>query len=160
MARKSFYGDSNFGQSTYQSQVDAGWGLIFRINYLWSRADQAALDGDLDKWNFVLDRVFCNLCYRNQIEIELDANEKIKNISLSEKDDAIFKKFTDDIKRIKIEKNTALKRKDKNLYDECSNKQYKILMLKDIWLRKFMNELGLYLKEVEKNPSRALFGGG
>ena len=33
-------------------------------------------------------------------------------------------------------------------------------MFYDIWLRKFMQqELKLYLKETESNPSQALFGG-
>ena len=31
-------------------------------------------------------------------------------------------------------------------------------MLKEIWLRKYMSELGLYLKEVEHNPAGAMFG--
>jgi len=32
-------------------------------------------------------------------------------------------------------------------------------MLKDVWLRKFMQERKLYLKEVDFDPTRAMWGG-
>jgi hypothetical protein len=151
-SRYSGYGDGG--------TVDAGWGLIFRINDLWRKADGHALDGDLDKWNFVLDRIFCNLCYRNQMEITLNEKNELVKINLTEKDELIFKKFSEDIKKAKMIKANALRLKRKSDYDEAQNEHYRILMMKDIWLRKFMNELGLYLKEVEKNPATAMFGGG
>ena len=34
---------------------------------------------------------------------------------------------------------------------------YKSLLIKEIWIRKFMNELGLYLKEIEYNPAGAMW---
>lgn len=142
-----------------ESSVDAGWGLIYRLNYLWQQADKFALDGDRDKWNFTLDRIFCNLSYRNQMEIEINEQEKIMSIDLNDKDKIIFDKFTEDIQQVKIDLQAALRAKSKSSYDTLTNKHYKLLMLKDIWLRKFMNDLGIYLKESDKNPATALFGG-
>jgi len=143
-----------------ESNIDAGWGLIYRLNYLWQQADKFALEGDRDKWSFTLDRIFCNLSYRNQMEVEIDNNNKVTSIDLSDKDKMIFNKFTDDIQQVKIDLNSALKIKSKLKYDEFTNKHYNLLMRKDIWLRKFMNDLGIYLKESDKNPATAMFGGG
>ncbi len=42
---------------------------------------------------------------------------------------------------------------------KARSKWYHSLQKKDIWLRKFMQTLKLYLKETEKRPGSVLFGG-
>jgi hypothetical protein len=37
---------------------------------------------------------------------------------------------------------------------------YRALMFKDMWLRKLMMKLKLYLKEIEHTPGSSLFGAG
>ena len=44
------------GGKTYSPGIDAGWGLIMRLNYLWAAVDRAAMEGDTDKWDFTLDK--------------------------------------------------------------------------------------------------------
>ena len=43
---------------------------------------------------------------------------------------------------------------------KAKSRWYHAVKDKDIWLRKYMQELGLYLKEIERSPGSALFGGG
>ena len=153
-------GGKRYGGSDIKTGIDAGYGLIFRLNFLWCKADQKALDGDFDGWNYLLDRIYCNLTYRYQLEVLEDDNGDIKDIKLSERDEKIYRKISDDITKIKIDKNLALKKREKSKYHQLHEKHYELLMLKDIWTRKYMHGLGLYLKEIERNPSNALFGGG
>jgi len=144
----------------FNTQLDAGLGLIFRLNFLWKEADRFALDGDLDKWSYVLDRIFCNLSYRGQMDILIDENDNIKSIKLVKKDEEIFRRLQEDVKLVKLRKTNALKQKSTSQYNQYQNDHYDVLMIKDIWLRKMMHELGLYLKEADKNPALAMFGGG
>ena len=175
---------------------DAGWGLIYRLNSLWSQVDPKATSGDYDGWNFVLDRIYCNLLYEDNmlvtkiykcenghefssltkrkecpkclkekkmgIQIKLI---KIENVELSDEDEMVYKYLTDkiaaeknNIKRaVKLIQKPDVKEKSKSL-EQSKADYYRTLMMKDIWLRKFMQELGLYLKVIERDPSRALFG--
>ena len=55
---------------------------------------------------------------------------------------------------------TAVRKKDKRAYNAAKQAHYDTLLTKDIWLRKFMHELGLYMKEYDFNPATSLFGGG
>jgi len=54
---------------------DAGWGLIYRLNNLWAQVDPKATSGDYEGWNFVLDRIYCNLLYEDNMIIT--ENEKL-----------------------------------------------------------------------------------
>lgn len=148
-------------RNNYSSTVDAGYGLIYRLNDLWNGADRAALSGDLDKWNHILNAIFRNLCYRSTMEIEYTDKEKtkIKDIKLNAEDNLVFAKFQEIIREIKEKIHTAMKNKDRGRYLGGRDKYQLILSNKDIWLRKFMQERGLYLREVEFDPSQAMWGG-
>jgi len=141
--------------------IDASLGLIFRLNILWQTVDRKAMAGDMEGWSFTLDRIYCNLLYRGNMEIEYEDEEKknIKNISLSEEDSKMFNKFKDIIRRIKTKRMSALKNHQRKLYNSANQELYEALMMKDIWLRKLMQLQKLYLKEVEFNASRAILGG-
>jgi hypothetical protein len=140
---------------------DAGWGLIFRLNSLWAKVDIPAEAGDYDTWNTLLDRIFCNLLYRNKMEIVKDESGKIIGMVLKEEPYEIFKYLSTKVFKSKLDYNRSLR--DVTLSPVQRNilksRWYQAVMFKDIWLRKFMQELGLYLKEIEKSPGSALFGG-
>ena len=177
---------------------DAGWGLIYRLNSLWSQVDPKATGGDYEGWNFVLDRIYCNLLYEDNMLVTkiykcdnghefsslikrkecpkcLEEKKvgvqiklfKIEKVELSDEDEMVYKYLTDKIateknnkiKAIKILQKPDTKEKGKNL-EQAKTDYYRALMMKDIWLRKFMQSKGLYLKVIEHDPSRALFGGG
>jgi len=147
-------------QTFYQPDRDASLGLIFRLNALWEKADRRALAGNHDEWELVLDRIFSNLLYRESVEVKEDDNGKVTDVKLSDKDMEVWEKIKRKIREAKAGKTSALKQKKSQLFNQMKNKHYESIMFYDIWLRKFMQSLGqLYLKEVEHNPSRALFGG-
>lgn len=158
--KMAFKKSNNFSQPS----IDAGIGLIYRLNALWNRADFAALEGDMEKWNFVLDRIYCNLLYRNNMEIEFVNDEKgkpqeITKVGLMKEDMLIYDKFKSWIKTIKQKIYDSIKKRNRNEYNLQQEELYRALMLKDIWLRKFMQERNLYLKELEFNPANAMWGG-
>jgi hypothetical protein len=67
-----------FKKQSYQPDINAGIGLIYRLNALWNKADYAALEGDMEKWNFILDTIYRNLLYRNNMDIQYQSDIKIK----------------------------------------------------------------------------------
>lgn len=148
-------------RSNFTPQVDAGYGLIYRLNDLWNGADRKALSGDLDGWNHVLNAIFRNLSYRGTMEVTYngEGKESIKFIKLSEEDSKVYEKFRVLIKECKRRMRQSIRQKDRLLYEQSKESYAETLSLKDIWLRKFMQERGLYLREVEFDPSRAMWGG-
>jgi hypothetical protein len=153
-----------FRKQTYQPNIDAGIGLIYRLNALWNKADYAALEGDMEKWNFVLDTIYRNLLYRNNLDIkyQIDAHGKpieIISIDLVKEDKLIHEWFRKKIREVKVNKLRAIKKKDRIEYYQALEDLYALMGQKDSWLRKFMQERGLYLKEVEFNPANAMWGG-
>jgi len=139
---------------------DSTLGLIFRLNGLWADVDTPAKNGDYDAWNNVLDRIYCNLLYRNNLEIEKDEDGNIKSIKLHDQDEKVYRYLNTQISKWQI-LYSKVKGKNKNgvLKKKIVRKLwYKSLMMKDIWLRKFMRELNLYVKETKKTPGLALFG--
>ncbi len=195
-----------FKNSKFSTDLDASLGLIYRLNRLWSRVDDAALSGDNNRWNYVLDRLYCNLLYRHDMKIQriykcTSCSYKFKifgerkecprcikehgtqeniilleigDIQLTEEDKMVYQYLTNEIRRCKNAKLTAVKNGSKQkeikkiklvkgkkpmTLEEAKDAHYRAVMMKDIWLRKFMMKLKLYLKEVESNPGHSLFGG-
>lgn len=176
---------------------DAGWGLIYRLNNLWAQVDPKATGGEYEGWNFVLDRIYCNLLYednmiitrvykcdrghtfstinlrkecprcrkesKDQVSIKLIRVEKVK---LSNEDEMVYKHLTQKIATEKNNISKTIKRQSEKSSEKPNGKSleqskedyYRALMMKDIWLRKFMQSKGLYLKVLKSDPSSALFG--
>jgi hypothetical protein len=140
--------------------LDAGLGLIFRLNTLWRSADLAALRGELEEYNDILNRIFVNLLYKSPMDIEYTPNkEDIKKVSWNEDDSKVFNKFKEMTREIMRKEAEAIRRKNRTAYNLAKEEHYEILLMKDTWLRKFMMEKGLYLKEVDFNPETAMWGG-
>jgi len=141
--------------------IDASMGLIVRLNILWSDVDKKAVIGDLENWNYLLDRVYCNLSYREPMDIELDKETNtLKKLELAKIDKLVYESFNEKLRKIKSYKRKMIKEKNLPEYNKACQDHYNILLTKDLWLRKFMHELGLYMKEVDFNPATSLFGGG
>jgi hypothetical protein len=137
---------------------DAGWGLIYRLNNLWARVDTPAENGDYDAWNNVLDRIYCNLLYRNKIDIiKNEQNGEIIEVKINEEPHKIFTYLTKNIFQAKSNYLRTANARDKAI---MRSRWYHKVLLKDVWLRKYMQELGLYLKEVANDPGSVLFGSG
>jgi hypothetical protein len=151
---------NNAGMNS-QPGIDASLGLIYRLNILWFEADKEAQRGDYDAWNVVLDRIYCNLLYKNEVTSIKDSNGKILNMKLASEDDAEYIYLTSQIFKAKklffAKPNPNLPRdpRDKII---ARSRWYRAVMLKDVWLRKLMMKLKLYLKETEYTPGSALFG--
>jgi len=139
--------------------LDASLGLIFRLNILWAKIDNHAEAADYDGWNILLDRVYCNLLYREEMTIKEDpVTKKIVDVKLTDEDEKIYRYLTTNIFKAKAEyfKVSVKNPKDKTI---MHSRWYRAVMLKDIFLRKYMQKLKLYLKEVEHSPGSSLFGG-
>jgi len=140
---------------------DTGWGLIFRLNDLWNDVERLSTSGKYNEWNFKLDRIYNNLLYRNKLDIKFDENKNIIDLNLCS-DDVKIKTFID--KKIKLaKKKIRISQRneevtDKSTYLEGKNELYSYLQLKEIWLRKFMHELNLYIKEIKHNPAGSMWG--
>jgi hypothetical protein len=148
-------------------QQDTGWGVIYRLNGLFAEVEELAPLGRYDDWNFKLDRIWSNLCYRNNLDIKRTPDKKIIEIKLCSDDVDVKEYFDKQIKIVKSKMNAVRKKSpDGKTIPKNLNKEYKIaknelynwLMLKEIWLRKHMRELKLYLKEIKSNPSGAMWG--
>lgn len=139
--------------------VDSSYGLVFRLNKLWDDVDRAFKSGNLDNVNFTLDRIFSNLVYRESLYIDFDKDTgEIYDISLDEKHQKIKDYIDNKLKEIKTQENNFARAGNKKEVNKAKGQYYKILMLKDAWLRKFNYELKLYLKESVNDPGTAMFG--
>ena len=152
----------NFKQNGNTPMLDASMGLIYRVNILFSKVDAHAEVGDFDGWNILLDRIYCNLLYRNELDIKEEKDKvtgkvKITGVSLGEEDDKIYRYLTVEIFKAKANYYQALIKNPKDKVT-MKSKWYRALLMKDIWLRKFMQQLKLYLKEIENSPGSSLFG--
>lgn len=141
---------------------DATLGLIFRLNGLWAEVDIPAKTGEYDQWNNILDRIYCNLLYREKLVVLKDDNGKIIEIKLSEDDEKEYKFLSAQVNKYRMLSKTAIGRTSSGTPKKklARSKWYRAVLLKDIWLRKFMNDLRLYIKETTKRPGDSMFGGG
>lgn len=138
---------------------DSTLGLIFRLNGLWSEADRAAINGLYDDWNNVLDAIWRNLSYRDKMEVEKDSKENIIKVDLSKEDKKVYKFLSAGIIKYKMKHRTSTGRHKGVLKKQIyRGLWYNELMRKDIWLRKHMNMLKLYIKETTNTPGAAMWG--
>lgn len=141
----------------YTPEVDTSYGLIYRLNYLWAKADGEALSGNLKQWELTLDTIFRNLSYREEVTI-LKIGKKI-NVKFTDDAFAIQEKLKLNIMFAKLEKFKAIKASNKLKFSTSKLNHYHAVVNYDIWIRKFMhNELKLYMKEIESTPGSSLFG--
>ncbi len=68
-----------------------------------------------------------------------------------------FAFLTKNIFQVKTDYFKAISKRDRAI---MRSRWYHKVLLKDVWLRKYMQELGLYLKEIANDPGSVLFGSG
>jgi hypothetical protein len=154
---------SRYNQGEATPSQDTGWGLIFRLNDLLRDVETLAVLGRYGDWNFKLDRIWANLCYREEVEIEYDdagniTKIKLKDIDIKEKNflDASISEAKLKMKEIKSKHPEGYAGDKEYIY--WKNALYKRLLIKDIWIRKQMRKYNLYMKEIKHNPAGAMFG--
>jgi hypothetical protein len=147
----------------FQPRQDTGWGLIYRLNLLLGKIETDVENGDIENWNKHIDSVFRNILYRNPEEIIKDEQGHIEDIRFSQEDIKVFSMFAKKIKEIKegFNKlgdydNEEYKKKKRQ---ELEEKYYNLVFKKDIWIRKKMFAFDLYLKQIEHDARRAIYGG-
>lgn len=135
---------------------DTGWGLIFRLNGILGKIEDDIEQGRLDSWNLHMDRIYINIMHKNPEEIIKDNKGKIIDVQFSKEDmevfDIINKKIRELRKNIAYAISPSKKIINKNLLYDALNK-------KDIWMRKKMFKMNLYLRETERDPRKAIYGG-
>ena len=80
-------------------------------------------------------------------------------IQITDKEKKIKDLFDRRIKKIKGRELKAQRLGKKSEAARARAEFYSVLTLKDIWLRKFMYALGLYLKETPRSPATSMLGG-
>lgn len=135
--------------------VDASLGLVYRLNNHWALADSHAMDGSYDEWNNVLDVIFRNLLYKEPLEV-IESKTGIE-VKVSEKDMKVWNVLN---KNVIMSKRNWIK--SKRLYPKKLrvywSRRYQALQNKDLFLRKLMFKLKLYLKVTERNTGTSTFG--
>lgn len=148
------------GSNEITPKYDSTLGLIFRLNNLWAKVDIPAEEGDYSAWNNVLDRLYNNLAYRGKTKVMKDKEGKIIKIEIEDPDNEEYKFLS---VRISHCKQSYLKAKGttKGISNKtiARSRWYKALNTKDVWLRRFMHKLNLYIKETTKTPGSAMWGG-
>lgn len=148
-------------------KYDSTLGLIFRLNNLWSKVDVPAEEGDYESWNNVLDRLYNNLAYRGETKVTKDDDGKIIKIEIDDSDNEEYKFLSKSVNKCRqtFFKATGHKKIIINGFTKTISKKkiarsvwYKSLNAKDIWLRRFMHKLNLYIKETKKTPGNVMFG--
>lgn len=141
-------------------KYDSTLGLIFRLNNLWAKVDIPAEEGNYPEWNNVLDRIYNNLAYRSKTEVVKDEDGEIIRMEIKDNDNDEFNFLS---KQVNLCRQRYLKAKgstqgilNKSI---ARSRWYKALNTKDIWLRRFMQKLNLYIKETTKTPGSAMWGG-
>jgi len=143
-------------QTNVSPDRDASLGLIFRLNNLWSQVDYVSVGGLYEKWNSLLDALYRNLLFRESMIIDIDEKTgKITRIILSDKDTKSYRYFSLQIARAKRKYKEARSKTDKG---RTKSRWYHSVQKKDIWLRKHMQKLKLYMKESEQRPGSTTFG--
>jgi hypothetical protein len=143
-----------------QTRQDTGWGLIYRLNNILAKIERDIENGDLNRWNLHLDRVFVNIIYKNEEEKVLSPEGKVIGVNLSQDDMEIFSVFNKQINELNNQIKIA-KQNEQSLIEikKINDRIYALLLKKDIWIRKKMFQLKLYLREGESDPRKAIYGG-
>ena len=131
-----------FEEQNKTSKYNSGIAQLYRLDGLWRDVNTHSRQGLFAKWNEDLDRIWCELA-RDLPEVDKtgEETEKLKSFKITKED---FDKFDTELSKlgdfqdkqpagfIEISREIKVNR----------NKQYKILMEKELFLRRLENKLG------------------
>ena len=140
------------------TELNTGWGLIYRLNRLLSSIDVYAREGKYAEWELALDRIFCNLMYKEPADVIEDDNGNITDIEITDKDYKVFIKIKENLSD-KKRKILLARKKGVAEFHKAKFDYYMEMTRYDIWVKSFMQERKLYLKQSDFNPGRAMWGG-
>ena len=152
---------NNKWSNNNSSPKDTGWGLIYRLNLIMGKIENDLETGNLDKWNLHIDRIYANIMFKDQGEHVYNSKGNIVDITFSKEDVEMFQRFAAKIRAIKQKIRTEMSQEEPkiNLIHQYKDELYSILFKKDMWIRKRMFILKLYLRETESDPRKAIYGG-
>jgi len=137
------------------SNLDAGIGLIIRLNILMRNIEYSVDKGDLRAWNRHLDSIYRNVLYRGKKEVIYDPKTKeILRLEFLDEDMKIFKSFQKRLQVIMEEMRRAKESENIKELKRLNDIYYNITYEKDIWLRQVLFALKLYLKQAEYDPAK------
>jgi hypothetical protein len=140
---------------------DTGWGLIYRLNLIMGKIENDLETSNLDKWNLHIDRIYANIMFKDQGEYVYDNKGNILDIKFSKEDVEMFQRFAQQIRSIQQKINTEKMKEEPSpaAIHIYKDQLYSVLFKKDMWIRKIMFTLKLYLRENESDPRKAIYGG-
>lgn len=126
-----------------KSKYSSGVNILIRLDELWKDVNNHCRAGSFSKWNADLDRIWCELA-RDLSDKEMDDEKDDKGNIVNEGYRNKFEKFDEEIKKIgRFDDNIKVGfRKIGEEQIEKRNKHYKILMKKELFLRRLENYLG------------------
>ena len=141
-------------------EKDAGLGLIYRLNGLNNQADHHAISGNYDDWNIVLDRIYVSLSFRGDIDLDKEQEETPnKKAEFDYKLEELYTKHSAEISKWKLRWAQTMHSNKKDVrLSLIRSKWYSALQRKDIFLKRAMNQLKLYIRMSEGSPGTATFG--
>lgn len=148
-----------YKSSWQQPRQDTGWGLIFRLNELMRKIENDVENGNLVKWNLHLDRIYANILYKNQEDIIKDSKGSVIEVKLTADDTKVFALFNNQYQTLQAKKRDARIKENFPELNKVISQIYQLLYKKDVWIRKMMFRNKLYLKEVDADPRKAIYGG-
>lgn len=146
-----------YRNSWQQPKQDTGWGLIFRLNLLLGKIETDHENGDIERWNKHIDRIYVNIIYKNDFEIIKDEKGKVIDCKLKKEDVELFAIMNKNLGELKTKEHKALLDQNYSNLRKIKNDIYALILKKDIWIRKKLFELKLYLRESESDPRKAIY---
>lgn len=118
-------------QEVKVSKYNSGVAIILRLDALWKDTHTHSRAGNYSLWNSDLDRVWCELSR----DLDETKYKKVENE---------FSKIDEELENLGSFKDYIGNSFDKLNKDEVSkrNKQYKVLMKKELFLRRLENDVG------------------
>lgn len=134
--------EGNFDGDKKISRYNSGVAIQIRLDILWRDANYHARVGQFSKWNCDLDRVWCELSRdisEEEYEDKVLVNGQIKKGYKSQ-----FEEFDGKIFKLGDFKDNIADSFEKPTSDDIKNrsKQYKLLMEKELFLKRLENHLG------------------
>lgn len=139
------YSEDNVEQPEKISLYNSGMAQIKRLDELWAKSHKYVEAGELTKWNWILDRIWCELIGDIPEKKDEDEDEEPDSDKKEKLDD------TDIFNNHKIligEINNNLINKKIKLID-WQRELYEALMEKEAFLRRLQNRLGKGTKLVD-----------
>lgn len=142
-----------------EMKLDTGISLIFRISDILKKIEFDCERGDLESWDRHIGRIFNNVMFKAPGEVVKNEQGEIIDFHLTKEDMEIFGMFNRNIFSIRKAMIEARRDGDREELQLLNLKYHSTINKKDLWIRKLLFKLDLYLQRAEHDPSKAIYGG-